>query len=149
MSDPTRKKPLSEATLNEREFIKKYLKYKNGTKAALEVYDCKNEHSARSIASDILKKIDISDLLEEGGISDARLVKDIDEGLKATKEYVAGEKVVKVKDFAIRHKYVETALKLKKKLSPETTLVVEPKAFMVPEELAEKDGISSDAIDSS
>lgn len=57
-------------------------------------------------------------LMEQMGISDSRLVQKLDEGLEATKAVVMGVKsedsFVDVQpDFAVRHKYVETTLRLK------------------------------------
>ncbi len=58
------------------------------------------------------------ELMEQMGISDEKIAKRLDEGLDATKTIVMGtkseESFVDIQpDFAIRHKYIETALKLK------------------------------------
>lgn len=55
------------------------------------------------------------DLMEKH-FSDAKISKIIDEGLKAMKE---NAKMVEVPDHATRHKFVETALKLKSKFPAE------------------------------
>lgn len=51
--------------------------------------------------------------LLEKTISDKKLVKVLDEGLEATKGYGENEQSVQIPDYAVRHKYLETGLKLK------------------------------------
>lgn len=56
--------------------------------------------------------------LEKLGITDEKLAKVLDEGLEATRAVVMGTKsdesfVDVAPDFAVRHKYLETAIKLK------------------------------------
>jgi len=58
------------------------------------------------------------ELLEKAGVTDDKLAKVLDEGLNATKAVVMGkessESFVDVQpDYAIRHKYLETGLKIK------------------------------------
>jgi hypothetical protein len=58
------------------------------------------------------------ELIDQMGITDEKLIKVLDEGLGATKAVVMGvkseESFVDVQpDYAIRHKYLETGLKLK------------------------------------
>ena len=68
--------------------------------------------------SKVTKSKGFRELMEKMGISDEKLAKRLDEGLDATKAVVMGVKsedsFVDIQpDFAIRHKYIETALKLK------------------------------------
>lgn len=46
-------------------------------------------------------------------ITDAKLIKVIDEGLTATKSFAIDESLVETPDHATRHKFLETALKVK------------------------------------
>lgn len=114
-------------TSKQRDWLKIYLKTGNATKAAREVYDCKDDHSAAQIGYENLKKLDISSALEEAGITDQKLLKKLDEGLEAqrvisavnTKKQATGATTdfIEVPDYTVRHKYLETALKLKKRMS--------------------------------
>lgn len=51
--------------------------------------------------------------LMANAITDAKLIKVIDEGLTANKTFAVDESVVDVPDHATRHKFLETALKVK------------------------------------
>lgn len=105
-------------TLKQRKWIKEYIETGNATKAALKVYDCKNEVTAANIGSENLRKLQIPELMEEMGLSDIALMNIGAEGMtKAVKQSMTGEVHP---DYAVRHKYWETMLKLKRKLGPET-----------------------------
>ncbi len=109
-------------TKKEKGFVKDYAKTGNGTQAALKNYDVVKPHTAASIASENLTKPDIqraiaerlpNDLLEETHLN----------GLKANKvisaNIIYGEADEKTNDFievpdhATRHKFLDTAYKLK------------------------------------
>jgi len=117
-------------TLKQRKWIKRYLECGNASKAAREVYDCKNDESAGQIGWENLKKLDYSDFLEEAGITDDLLQKKILEGLDATRTVSAvntkknataeSTDFIDVPDFMARHKYLEMTLKLKKRLVERT-----------------------------
>lgn len=112
-------------TLKQRKWLKLYLQYGNAKKAALEVYDC-TEESAGQIGYENLKKLDYTEFLEEAGITDHLLQKKIFEGLEANKTVSAKvtskdadsqtDDFIDVPDFLARHKYLETALRLKQRL---------------------------------
>lgn len=118
-------------TLKQAKWLKIYLETGNATEAAMQSYDCKDRDSAKTIGWENLTKLDYSDFLEEAGITDKLLQEKILEGLDSTKPIgalilVSGDKPMKTKgnegqievpDYAIRHKYLETALKLKKRLT--------------------------------
>ena len=95
-------------TLKQRTFIKYYLKYGNGTKAALKAYDTKDPHVASVIAAENLVKLrePVKLLMEQKGLSLGRLLDVLDGGLNAHKIAKDGSRA---EDFAIRHKYLETA----------------------------------------
>jgi len=113
-------------TLKQRKWIKEYLDCGNATKAAMKVYDTENRESAAQIGWENLRKLDYSYFLEEAGITDDLIQKKIMEGSDATKT-VSAVKTTKeagadstdfidVPDFIARHKYLETTLKLKKRM---------------------------------
>ena len=58
------------------------------------------------------------DLMNESGIDDIKLKDKLNEGLDATKLVIYGSEVIEPPDFGNRHKYLETALKLKGHLTP-------------------------------
>lgn len=108
MLDKTRPKtPFNKMTLKQRKWLKLYLECGNAKKAAMEVYNCK-EDSAHNIGYENLQKLDYTQFLEEGGITEALLKQKLQEGLDA--------KDKKQIDYSTRHKYLETALKLKRRL---------------------------------
>jgi hypothetical protein len=67
------------------------------------------------------------ELLEEAGVTDERIAKVMNEGLEATKPVyrnnpISGEVeiLVETPDFGVRHKFLETAMKVKGHVAPET-----------------------------
>lgn len=116
----------SSLTIKQHKFLKLYLDCGNATEAAMQVYDCATRESAHAIGSENLRKLTYSDLMEEAGITDKVLQDKILEGLDATRTISAikGTKAngtdtdfIDVPDFMARHKYLETALKLKQRLN--------------------------------
>lgn len=104
-------------TLKQRKWIKEYIKSGNATKAALAVYDTDDYDSAAQIGSENLKKLQIPELMEEMGLTDIALINIGAEGMtKPVKQSITGEVHP---DYAVRHKYYETMLKLKRKLGPD------------------------------
>ncbi len=116
----------ADLTLKQRKWIKIYLECGNATEAAMQVYDVKDRDSANAIGSENLVKLSYQEFLEEAGITDNLLQKKIMEGLDATKTVSAvktsreagadSTDFIDVPDFLARHKYLETVLKLKKRL---------------------------------
>jgi len=106
------KKPASE--INKRKFIKAYLESGNATESYIKVFKTTRK-IAQGNSSNFLKKIDITDLMEEAGITDKQLIATTLEGLKADKPF--GKDAFIYPDHATRHNYLETALKLKKRLT--------------------------------
>lgn len=153
-------------TLKQQRFLEVYLETGNATEAAWQAYDCKSRDVANAIGSENLAKLSFADILEQGGVTDKRLKEKIDQGLDATKTTNAAILVMKdgkivkaeeqglieVEDYAVQHKYLETALKLKRRLAQNTAdstpLIIE-KMLVVPAELLEKNEISSDTVASS
>ncbi len=114
-------------TIKERKFIKAMMDQGNITQAVIDAgYKYKDRDSASSIGWNLLRKLrpHIADIMEMRGIDDTRLSKIIDDGLEATKiemvkDAEGNQKFGMVTDHFIRHKYLETALKVKGGFAPE------------------------------
>ena len=129
---------LDPLTFKQRKWLKIYLELGNATEAAMRTYDCKDRESASQIGWENLRKLDFGDLMEESGLTDDKLNKKLVEGLDATRSVSARitnkdagvdtDDFIDVPDFQTRHKYLETALKLKQRLveksKVETTLIL-------------------------
>ena len=124
-------------TLRERKFIKAYIDNNgNATKAYMSMNPNIGEESAAVLGFRMLRNVKISqeELMDMMGITDAYLQEKLDQGLNATKtisvipvkQKEAQEnstdlpnanskniEFVDVDDYAVRHKYLDTALKLK------------------------------------
>ena len=124
-------------TLRERKFIKAYIDNNgNATKAYMATHPKYTGDNANVMGCQYLKKLNISndELMNMMGMTDAYLQEKLDQGLNATKtisvipvkQKEAQEnstdlpnanskniEFVDVDDFAVRHKYLDTALKLK------------------------------------
>lgn len=115
-----------ELTLKQRKWLSVYLSCGNATEAAMQAYDTDDRDSAGVIGYENLRKLNYEDFLESAGITDKLLQEKIVEGLDATRTVSAvntgknatadSTDFVDVPDFMARHKYLETALKLKKRL---------------------------------
>ena len=130
-------------SLKERKFIEAYIdNYGNATKAYKVVNPNYSGENARVLACQLLTKLNIlnDELMDLMGITDAYLQEKLDEGLNATKTISviplkakeakdnstdlpnANSKnieFVDVNDYAVRHRYLDTALKLKNKYPAE------------------------------
>ena len=130
-------------TVTERKFIKAYIENGgNATQAYIAVNPNVKKESARELGYRMLTKVDISmnEIMEMMGTTDARLNEVLNEGLKATKvvsvipikpkdaQPSTGDlpdatskniEFVDVEDYPTRHKYLETAYKLKNKYPTE------------------------------
>lgn len=106
-------------TKKQREFVEEYAETGNGTASVLAVYDTEDKNTAAVIASENLRKPNIQIALEEA-LPDEMLLEVHREGLFASKEIWKNnnesgtiEHVGDEPDFAVRHKYLDTAYKLK------------------------------------
>ena len=130
-------------TLRERKFIKTYIENGgNATEAYMDLHPNCSKKSAGDLGYRMLKKVDISinELMEMMGTTDAYLNQVLNEGLKATKVVSVipfkpkeaqpnspdlpdatskNIEFVDVEDYPTRHKYLDTALKLKNKYPTE------------------------------
>lgn len=107
-------------TKKEKGFVKDYLETGNGTQAALANYDTESENTAAALASVNIRKPKIQRLIEEK-LPDEELFQIHREGLYATKPYFNddGDKIAEDADYAIRHRYLDTAYKVKGSYAPE------------------------------
>jgi hypothetical protein len=120
MATPKKKRPPE--TIKEKLFIKEYIATGNATEAAARVYDVTSRDSAKSIGNENLTKLDFSAVMEKHGISDDKLADVLQDGLEASRTIsaIAGSEAnggtvdfVDVPDHQTRHRFLETALKLK------------------------------------
>lgn len=137
VTTPPPKEAEKELTMKQRKWLDIYLDKGNATEAAMQVYDCQDRESAAQIGYENMRKLDYTDFMEAAGVTDKLLQDKLLEGLDSTKQ-IGARKIVQgartgheikvdastdtddfidVPDYAIRHKYLETALKLKKRLT--------------------------------
>ena len=100
-------------TLKQRKFIKYYLEEGDPVKSVMRAYNVKNKTNANILSHQLLKSIDFIELLEMAGVSDQQLGKKLADGLHATKTNKNGEAIP---DLEVRHKYLVTALEVKRKI---------------------------------
>lgn len=112
----------NDLTLKQRLWIKAYIETGNATEAAMRVYDCKNRNVANALGNENLAKLSMPDLMEDMGLTDVALINIGAEGLSAQKTDITGDKHP---DYAVRHKYWDTLLKLKGKLSDKNITAVQ------------------------
>jgi len=114
---------MEDLTRKETGFVKEYVKTGNGTQSALKVYDTNSENVAGVIAHENLSKPKIQNAIKSiaDKIPDELLEKVHLEGLNAGKTVYKNnnssgeiEEVGYEPDYAVRHKYLDTAYKLKK-----------------------------------
>lgn len=115
-------------THKEKGFVKDIVKGKTGTQAALNNYDTESYGTAGVIAHENLKKPKIISALEEA-LPDELLAQVHKEGLFASKpiyltDSESGDKtkIDEEPDYAVRHKYLDTAYKLKGNYAPEKSI---------------------------
>lgn len=110
-------------THKERGFVKDIAKGETGVQAALNNYDTTDYSTAGAIASENLKKPKIINALEEA-LPDELLAQVHREGLFATKPTYndENEMIGEDADFNVRHKYLDSAYKLKGKYAAEKHL---------------------------
>jgi hypothetical protein len=100
-------------------FANEYAKTGNATESAARVYDVTSRASAKSIGSENLSKLDLSAYMDEAGLTREYLVRVLKNGLDATK--IVGDPggdFVEAEDYSVRHKYLQTAFKLRDMYPP-------------------------------
>ena len=101
-------------TLKERKFITAYIENNGNASKAYKVTHPKYEgENAKVLGCRLLTKVNLktNELLNEMGMNDEQLHEKLMEGLEATK--AVGLLAESVDDFPTRHKYLDTAYKLK------------------------------------
>ncbi len=139
--------PDQQLTLKQEKWLKLYLETNNATEAAMRVYDCKDRDSAANIGWENVRKLDYHVLMEAQGLTDQYLNDKLNEGLDSMKQIgarkiVQGARVgheirvdsttdtddfIDVPDMPTRHKYLETAFKLKGRLIARTDMTTNGK----------------------
>lgn len=118
------KTPEDELTIKQRKWLALYVELGNATEAAMQVYDCKDRGAAATIGWENMRKLDTKDLMDAKGLTDDKLFSVLQEGLQAQRSIstISGNEAnggtvdfVEIPDYAVRHKYLETGLKLKDK----------------------------------
>lgn len=121
-------------------FVKIVAETGNKTKAAKEAYGYKNNNTAGVMALDKLRKPKIIKAIKSiaDSISDQDLIKVHKQGLKATRkeQQIVGRsddgkpeyETVDVEDYATRHKYLDSAYKIKGIYAPEKTITLNVEA---------------------
>lgn len=140
--------PDQKLTIKQRKWIKHYIRTGNATEAAVKSYDAKDRETAANIGWENVRKLNFGDLMEEAGLTDNVLNNKLAEGLDANKQLATRvvfkkdaptsqsahelppatgmtDDFIEVPDFAVRHKYLETALKLKGRLKKDGDINVD------------------------
>lgn len=103
-------------TKKQKGFIKEYVKTGNGTESAKNNYDIQKDNTAAAIAYENLRKPHIQNAIKSiaDRIPDELLEKVHLEGLNATRTIKVDNIDTLEADHAVRHKYLDTAYKIKK-----------------------------------
>jgi len=122
---------MAKLTKKQKGFVKDYIKTENGTQAVMNNYDVKDNIVAKSIASENLTKPYIKEAIQSiaDRIPDELLEKTHLEGLEAGKHiYKNNNETGEIDDlgvepdFAVRHKYLDSAYKLKGSYAPDKNI---------------------------
>lgn len=84
-------------------------------------------------------------LMDNAGITDEKLVAKIDEGLEAMRIQGTDDNFIEVADHNARHKYLDTALKLKQHYPKEEGATNTTNILVIPQELITKYAIAPNA----
>jgi hypothetical protein len=106
-------------SVREKKFIKAYIENGgNATKAYIAINPDYKGNAADVLGSRMLGKVRITDdeIMEELGLTDNYLYEKLQEGTEATKTDRTGDEIA---DYAVRHQYIDTLLKLRKKYPAE------------------------------
>jgi hypothetical protein len=113
----------------EKKFVKEYLENgNNGTQAVKKAFGTKHYPTARVKASRLLTKSNIQNVIQ-AALPDELLAKVHREGLKAEHEIWKNNNATKMiefvgtePDYAVRHRYLDSAYKIKGTYAPEKTV---------------------------
>lgn len=109
-------------TKKQKGFVKEYIETGNGVQAALNNYDTEDYNTANQIAIDNLQKPTIQNAIKSIAeqIPDELLLKVHLEGLNATSGTGDNTQI----DYGVRHKYLDTAHKIKGTYAPEKSIAL-------------------------
>lgn len=117
---------MDKLTKKEKGFVKDYVETGNGVQSALKNYDTEDYSTAGNIASENLKKPRIQNAILSIAeqIPDDLLVQVHIEGLNASRTIKTDDEGAEIvePDYAVRHKYLDTAHKLKGTYAPDKSL---------------------------
>ncbi len=129
---------MDKLTKKQQGFVKDYIETDNATEAAERNYNVKNRNVANAIGAENLAKPSIANVINTlaDRIPDDKLHEVMMEGLEAGKTIFKNnnstgqvEEVGYEPDYAVRHKYLDTALKMKGAYSDEAT---KPSVVLMP-----------------
>ena len=106
--------------MKEKKFVKEYLKTGNASEAVRRAGYNATPQSVRVIGTENLAKLNIVGLMDKHGVTDELLVQSLKEGLQAWKRVGSfGEEEQLDPDFAVRHKWWNSAMQVKGHLKNE------------------------------
>ena len=130
----------------EQEFVGKYIQNgNNATKAVKEVYDIEDENYASVKGHRLIRKDKIQNAIESLAerIDENKLFEVLSEGLEAGKTIYKNNNATKQveevgyeADYAVRHKYLDSALKIKGSYAPDKQININLNQDMTPEAIA-------------
>lgn len=123
-------------TKKQREFADKYIETGNGTNSVLGVYNTEDSRTAAVIAHENLTKPNVVNYIQSK-LSDELLAKKHLEGLEAVRTIATKDGPIEEPDYAVRHKYLDTAYKVKGSFAPEKKATVNVDVT-IPSEKAQK-----------
>lgn len=112
-------------TKQDQVFVKEIVEHGNQTEAARKAYGIKNEGYARVKGHKQLTKNNIVKAIQTlaDRISDDKLHEVLEEGLDASQKLVKdGQIIAEIPDHNVRHKFLDTAIKLKGLYAPEKNI---------------------------
>ncbi|MHB8894151.1 MAG: hypothetical protein ACYC99_03105 [Candidatus Geothermincolia bacterium] len=109
------KKPTAELSLREARVVQGFLHGRTATDAMIAAGYSRSTSISRpySVLEKSRVKEAMRDAMDRQGLTAARLAKTIEAGLNATRKVVSGSQIVEEPDYAMRHKFVETAIRLR------------------------------------
>lgn len=121
-------------TLRERKFIDAYIENNgNAASAYRSTHPKYDGDNAKVLGCRMLTKVNLTtnELMDEMGMTDEHLHEKLNEGLNANKSIPTKEELIDVDDFPTRHKYLDTAYKLKGTYPAEKHEITERKVVVI------------------
>ena len=122
------KKPAAQLSVREARVIKGLLAGKTATDAMIAAGYSRSTSISRpySVLEKTRVKEAMKDAMDRRGLTTKRLAKTIEAGLNATRKVVVGSHIFEEPDYAMRHRFLETAIRLRgEDLDRGTTATVE------------------------